>query len=53
MPKFNLVITVSGYCKGVVEGDNEHEAREKFDAGDWRETNNNYTYELEEITEED
>jgi hypothetical protein len=52
MPKFELLITVSGYTRGYVEAVDEAEAREKFDRGDWEETRPRLDYELEEITEE-
>src|ERR1700722_5181711 len=51
MTEFRLLITVSGYCKGVVEAADEDEARAKCHKGDWRETRTNYDYELEEIEE--
>jgi hypothetical protein len=55
MPKYNLLFTVSGYSKGVVEAEDEEEAREKIDNGDWesRGSGDNVEYVLEEIEEGD
>jgi hypothetical protein len=50
MPRYELLITVSGYTKAYVEASDKVGARAMFNRGDWEESNPNY--ELEEITEE-
>lgn len=52
MPQYELLITVSGYTRGYVEATDKAEARQKFNRGDWEESNRQLDYELEEITEE-
>ena len=51
MPKYELLITVSGHTRAYVEAADEAEARAKFHSGDWEESRPKLDYELEEITE--
>jgi hypothetical protein len=49
MPKYDLLFTVHGWVRSIIEADSEEAAREMIDEGEWEPIDDHTQYELETI----